>query len=337
VGVLDKLRNELAAAIAIAGGVMLGTGWALTWARLSSEQLPTESTITALPVTYFVQIAVRSTLLPVLLLLSVGTLWIWVNVWRMRVHRPKVLPYISAWAAFGLGVSGISLLSSRRLNAGSSGGEFAYWGSVCLAALAVIAMSAAGAWWLEKRRLPEVLPEGNDGDSATELAEADRWKLVRAIGAITIVLCFVSGSVFRVLDARHSHDVLPIATVLIKTPCVQLTMYGIPSQDEAKNQPPKLAATSCELAGFYLGEGSQWVFLMKRPNPCPGKEATPAFLLTIPRDDIQQMAVYRDRGCSAAASSSLPDTLGSSQLLLPAAEPAVGERDGAGTLTRPGA
>lgn len=45
-------------------------GWALTWAKLASEKLPTDGTITALPETYFVEIALRSTLLPLVVVVA---------------------------------------------------------------------------------------------------------------------------------------------------------------------------------------------------------------------------------------------------------------------------
>ena len=278
-GWLDKLKNELAAAVVIAGGIMLGTGWLLTWARLSSEGLPSESILTALPSTYYVQVALRATLAPVLILVSLGACWVVLSVRLVRAGRWGWGRAVLGWSLFGAGLALVSWQSAVWLNPATSrgGGAYVFWN--LLAGAATIGLSSGLGWWIHRRRLEWI-------------DTSDHWPVARPIVAVTIVLCFVAGATLRVVDARFAKEGLPIGQVVVGTPCVELTGGNPLSTPNSRNADADSGASRCQLGGFYIGETSEWVLLVKRSNPCPGRPQSPPFLLALPRSDVQQLAIY---------------------------------------------
>lgn len=305
-GSLDKLKNELAAAVVMAGGIMLGTGWLLTWARLSSEGLPSESILTALPSSYYLQVALRATLAPFLILVSFGAGWVVLDVWRVRRRRGSKpgdaevdhdatadpLPrraewrrYVTwgviAWGLFGAATALVSWLSAIWLNPASSRGGTAYVLWTLLVAVVVVALAMTAGGWIHHRRLPAIVTTSH-------------WPIARPVVAATIVLCFVAGASLRIADARFARGGLPVGQVFVKTPCVKLTGGRVPAEPARSAARETSPGERCQVGGFYLGETGKWILLVKRPNPCPGHEKERQFLLSLPREDVQELAVYPD-------------------------------------------
>jgi heme/copper-type cytochrome/quinol oxidase subunit 3 len=70
--VVSRIRNELAAAVAIGAGILLASGYAVAWARLHSAHVPTETVMSALPTSFFLGVAVQAVLLPAVVLIVTG-------------------------------------------------------------------------------------------------------------------------------------------------------------------------------------------------------------------------------------------------------------------------
>lgn len=267
--VFDALRSELAGAVAIAGGVMLGTGWLLTWVRLSNEDLPSDSIMSALPVSYFIQVALKATLVAFALLILVGIVWTGV---RQRFDWLRTVP---GWVGFGVALTVATFITAAAVNQGTSRlTKFSYL--LACAGATIVAGVAAGKLgsWAEGGQRPD---------------EAVDARATRRAFAATIVLCFVSTAGARLIDAAVARNVLPVAGVLVRTPCIKATGGVVPNVQPGVTT--GAAGRECVLAGFYLGESSKWIFLVKRRNPHRPENRVPSFLLTVPRDDVEQTVI----------------------------------------------
>jgi hypothetical protein len=271
----QKIRYEFGATFAATSAIMLATGWLLTWARLSSEHLSSQDILAALPRSYFIQISIQSMLSPLVISVLVGGIWVILSVRRFKPTDPRA---IWEWSVFGLILALISwgvalLVNSARSRHGII--YFAWEGGACAAAVAF-----AGTFgWLLRTYLGSFSPTG-------------AWNLVRPIAAFTVVLCFLIACMLRVTDARFASDVLPDAQVVIDTPCTALTGGIVPTVPGPVHDTTGNGSTTtdrCQIAGFYLGENSNWIYMIQRA--CNSRYVP--LLLDVRRESVQEMIVFQ--------------------------------------------
>jgi hypothetical protein len=71
---MDKLKNQLTAAVAISAGALIASGYLITWARLANVDAPSRAVLSALSTSYYLGVALESLLL--LLVLGRGRRWL---------------------------------------------------------------------------------------------------------------------------------------------------------------------------------------------------------------------------------------------------------------------
>ena len=63
---IEGLNKDLVVAAGLVGTLGLATGFMLTWARVASEDIPAQPILGALPTSYYVTVAIRSMLAPLM-------------------------------------------------------------------------------------------------------------------------------------------------------------------------------------------------------------------------------------------------------------------------------
>ena len=248
---------------------MLATGWSLTWARLSSEHLPSENILAALPRSYFIQVSIQSTLSPLVISVFVGGIWVYLNAqWFKSVTG------VRQWCCFGLFLAAVSWGVAGFVNKGGRHG-----GVLPEAIAGAVSIAIAGFTGGASRRYLQ------------SVTTPSTWNRARPIAAFTLVLCFFVACMMRVVDARFASDVLPEAQALTDTPCWWLTGGIVPSPSSSSPATPDVRpgqADHCQVGGFYLGENSDWVYMIQRT--CNSKEVP--VLLDVRRESVQELAIF---------------------------------------------
>jgi hypothetical protein len=262
----DRLKNEVTAAVVLIGGIMLATGYLLTWARLENEELPSREILTALPRTYFVTVAVESMLTPLVIAIVMSAGWLPFGVALGR--RASLPEMVAGWGCFGAALGWVAVSVVTLIN-GASYHPRVSW-LIATAGSAAVAAAAAG-----------ILHHFGRGD-----APATWWGRARPVLATAAVLCFAVTCAVRVVDARFTGGGLPFAQVVTALRCPDL-VHGIAPTAEAKDG-------SCQVGGYYLGANGDSILLVQRRHPCPADPpAAPPQLLMIARA-VTQMVVARD-------------------------------------------
>jgi hypothetical protein len=100
---LDKLKNELAAAVALSAPVLLASGYLITWAQLHNLELPTGPVLSALSNVTYMGVALSS--LVVLLAVLVAFTMVLVTIRALPFGSDKLATWPPGWAwarsAFG--------------------------------------------------------------------------------------------------------------------------------------------------------------------------------------------------------------------------------------------
>jgi hypothetical protein len=250
-------------AIAVSGLVAsfgLATGFLLTWARISSEDIPAQPILGTLPTTYFVTVAIRSMLAPLMVALAIAVLWIVLAV-RPTTGR------LGGWAVFGAVLGGISAWVANWLNRASFTPD--------LLLLLVIAAGAAG------------LSVAVGAAALRRARDAEPRARARTIIAATIALGFVVPCAARIADAFSRAGSLPFTRVVVDTSCRNLAA--------AEPNPGAASATGdlCPIGGFYLGSTGDDILIVKRRNPCEdGAADRQPELVTVPRAHVQMVVAW---------------------------------------------
>jgi len=277
-GLLDRLKNELTAAVVIAGGILLATGWLLIWARLAGEELPSENVLPSLPKSFFAQIALQSLIPPLIIVSVISLVWLPWCVRLCRERQPR-WQWFLLWLGFGLLLSFASFLAAMILHGFDSRSEDAYTRAwvICTVAAGAVAL---GIGWAVRRRCAATVSTGVS------------WDLYRPVMAGTIVLAVLVTSAARVVDARYAKDIVPLAQAIVGSPCAALTNGRVPRVPAAVD--PTKAAEGCVLGGFLVAENERSLYLAQRRNPCPGQKSVPPRLLVVPRDELQVLVLLRE-------------------------------------------
>jgi hypothetical protein len=261
---LDALKTELAAAIALAAAMLVATGWLVTWAKLASEGIPSASILGSLPQTYFIQVGLLSMITPAVVVLCVAG--IWVPTTAMMRDRCHWAVWAAAWGLFSVLVSWASFaiitqVSDRGLRSSSS--YHVAWVVTNLGAgIFGAGLGLLGQAYLNRRWQPQT----------PRLA----WAKVRPLVALTIVICITVICAVRTIDARFAANALPVAQVVLQPPCTRSSGASIPCVD----------------SGFYLGETSSWIFLGQPRNPCRQRDAGPARLFEVAKSEVRGLRVF---------------------------------------------
>jgi hypothetical protein len=303
---VDRLKSSLALAAAIVVGTLLGTGWVLTWAKLHYEELPSQSILAALPHSYFIGVALHSAFVPVLMASVLGSAWVLLSLRHRRRSDVGKGFGVLQWSGFGaVLVATVWLLTlasdasqPRRLH-------FVGW-QVLVGAFCILLAAVAG---LIDRRLPRATQAGRaEGASRVTSVAGGRGSARgganREFGSLaplistTVVLVVLVASVLRVSDAYFGADVLPVAEVVLDTPCSDLSGGISPFPKSATDR------RHCLVAGFYLGESSRWVYLVQSKDPCrrsrlsrTSQRPLPSQLVAVKLEHVQELVVLSKPPC----------------------------------------
>jgi len=282
-GTLDWAKTELAAAVGIAGGLALLTGYMLTWSRLAAEKLPTESLLTQFPTAFFIRVAVQS-LVPAAIVIAIcGAGWIQYTRSKLPVDgTPRLfsfIPWHVAWALWWLVISAFSFFVAGRL-AGAR--QTPIHGHTLAAVITALTTAIIGA-------IAARIPLRAVRDSADEHHEHEQreggggWTVTRPILATVIVLSMLTVSAVRVVDARFRKNVLPRAQLIVDNPCASIS-GGVPVQNKADpTQKTEAPAGRCTYGGYHLGVGGDSYILIQ---PACDKNTSPRVLI-VPREHAQ--------------------------------------------------
>jgi hypothetical protein len=277
---MEKAKYEISATIAITSAIVLLTGWTLTWARLANEKLPSQNILAALPRSYFLQVSLQSTLSP--LVVSVVGCIIWLAIY-VPLHPTNQRTAIGGWCGFGILLALVSYGVAVLVNGGQARGSTAY----------VVGELAAGAGVVVVAGVCGLLVHIYVGDQPPKREGHANWDLIRPVAGSTVALCFLAVGLLRTIDARYVTDVLPVAKVVLAMRCSELT-NGRPVTASAAQVAEGASAidpSRCEVGGFYLGESSDWIYLIQRSYPC-GKHPSIPLLLDLRRDSAEELVVF---------------------------------------------
>lgn len=267
---LEKLKTDLSAALVISAGALAGSGYLLTRLRLDNERLPTEGILSALPESFFLGVALENLVAPLILLVTFGAVWVVMAV----IGGPSDnVPGNLFWLAFGVGLAAlawglVSLLSPFPLTDNLS---YVLW-SIGWAVVGVGLTVVFGVF--AKWRL-------HDEEHGTE-----RDQLLTG-GAAVLLSCVVVSLGFLAIDVRYKDRALPAAAVYTDR------------EDCAEVAAAERADPGCPLAGFYLGEGDKWLYLIEDADAStPSIDAAdpnlPGRVLLIPRDNVRQLRLDKN-------------------------------------------
>jgi hypothetical protein len=269
---MSKLKAEISTAVAIAAGILLGSGYTLTLARLESKSLPTESVLAALPTSFYVGTAIESAWLPLGVALTAGAVWL---AYVARSDQAE----IPAWPVWALGAAGVSiygwgasqLLYREGLRHAPAGFFLASGiGLVVMIFLALVARQIA------------VMLLGSY-EPATPTAR-------NGLAASAILILSVLASVgFRTLTVLYLPNAL-----------VRAIVQEDPSACPVRRHQPEPPKLGCGENGYYLGEGDSWVYLVLQPpeDPCRHGESPiagqPNELVQIGKAEIHRVILYKE-------------------------------------------
>lgn len=284
ISLLDRLMNEVSFAIAFVSGIVLATGFALTWARIENEGLPSQMILSSLPETFFIQVGLQSMLSPLFITLGLGLAWVLAATWRTRAMERTVHPL--AWGAFGVVLGVVSCAVAQWVNRSTLTFDAGDERALLAGSAAGGALVAALAGHLIQRY--RVRPHVDAGEL---------WKIRAPIAGLTLALCFTVACTVRVVDALIMQTPLPLSQAIIDGDCISLTKGKPPGSAEvaptdANTRP---GGDRCQIGGFYLGANDNSLFLAQRKRPCPGRAARPPQLVVVPRSRVATFVLLDER------------------------------------------
>jgi hypothetical protein len=289
-GLYQVLKSEISAAVAVSAGVLVATGYSITWARLANEGLPTEAVLSALPKTFYLGVAAQSLLLP----LFVGfTLGIGFVLMALRRHANHKVPSRLEWLAFGFVLALYASFFATLLNPfATAPRSSSYVTASIVAGLVVVAVTYALGRiaqsrldWIKERK-------------AKEGQQVDGGDQAQVMIATVVVACVVAASLLRVVDARYAPRALVEAAVFT---------------DREDCPPPvtreEKVAPGCLVTGFFIGESSKWLYLVAPEETLlPGEAARklPGRVYFVPRDSVHQLRLAKDLSSGNPVVPTLP-------------------------------
>lgn len=259
---MEKLANQLTAAVAMSAAALIASGYAITWARLDRVKAPPRAVLPALSTGYYLGVALEALLFLLLFLLTVGLVFLLAQIrprWRKGQKGPPAhegpreeWPKTSAWLGLGVVVAASGVIYGGAPTSGvfSSGVEAVYPLVVAALAILVVGLSLAIGRASRMLKLKGPIP----------------------LSAAVLVLCTAAAVGFKVVDARFGAIAFPQGAAL--TP--EANCHTPDAQ-----QVPK----GCGFGGFYVGEDSNWIYFVQTPLVCPGMPNEPGRLLQVRRDE----------------------------------------------------
>lgn len=303
----DRLKAWVLVGLAASAGILLALGFGLTWAQLHSEGLPALSVLSALPNSYFIGAALQTALVPLAMATFTGLVWIPISINR-RIGGKR--PYKCWWWAL---VGFVLALEYRALGVQTSAGKghdtLSYIGieaafsfgcmvvAVGIGALHnLVTTSAASAPSMSAAAIPGS-PEMAPGGASPSVMQApasslNTWALVGPLIAGVLLLSTFTAGVLGIADTLHTRGQLPVAQVVLDTSCTNVSDGRLP-YDEGDGE----AERRCLIGGYYIGESSNWVYLVKRRSECGGKKGFPARLVEFRRSEISEMIILSKPIC----------------------------------------
>lgn len=249
----------------------MAAGYFLTAARLANLGVPASAVMAALPRDFYIGEAVHSMLLPFVISLTLGVVWV---LGPPRWVDDNQLPSRGWWAFFGFSVGIYAWIAATLPNRITSLGSQTADGYVpsLVAGLIFLALASMALGYLGRTRLGEI-----------PVPERTNWGRFKLNASITVVICVVGASLFRIIDARFIPDPSPVVAVYTER------------KDCAPVPAPDRSLPGCPIVGYYFGEGDQWLYLIQTPDPripavCELKDR----LLLIPRDDIRRSVLAKN-------------------------------------------
>jgi hypothetical protein len=276
--VTQALKSEVSAALGVSAGVLVATGYLITWARLENEHLPTEAVLAALPKTFYLGVAVQSLVLPLFVLLTLGVAFV-IGAWRQHVHDR--VPTRVEWTVFGVALALYGSFFANVLNPfATASNDASYIVPALIGGVVVIAITY-GIGRLAQARLEWV--KARKARENERLETGDR---LRVVIAAVVVACVVAVSLVRIVDARYAPRALPEAAAFTsRDDCPK------PTTETERSAP------GCLVTGFYIGESDQWLYLVA-PNeqlvPGEARRKLPGRVYFLPRGSVRQLRLAKD-------------------------------------------
>jgi hypothetical protein len=270
---IAKLKGEIAAVVSLAAGALVATGYGITAARLHKVGVPTSNALNALPASYFLGEALQATVLPLVLLLSVGVIWLALNGAKgLDQMEPRRLLRRISWLPSWAGLALLLMASAWLIDVLTHHGELAgansnYWLVIGILLIVVPVLVGIAASQLfrpqqqedEETTTPPVEGEDQPKQAAEQAksakgdpAQRRRVQITLAI-LLTALISVIGASTIRIANAAFLDDTLP--AVLVSAKPENCTLLG-----------PKINTGHCYFKGFYLGENGQWLFLIWKPT-----------------------------------------------------------------------
>jgi hypothetical protein len=287
----ERLRGDVTLAVAISAGVLIATGYVLTFALLTRLDVPPVPVLSALPRGYYIGKSLQAMILPFLIVLTLGAAWLFFAVSR---GAEGDFPRSREWSSLSLSIA-IYAWFGASISYGSLQGDVTFgYVTACLgAALGLIVTSLAlaryGAWRLAEVERP---------------SRTDKAKIV---GAIALLLCVLGASSYRVIDAFFLPEFAPFAAVYTE-------------KDACQKKNPR-RGRFCLLRGVYIGESGDWLYLIKEPSPrLP--DVYSGRLILVPKEAVRHVDLADNEQSLPLpqASSSTPPTCAGSHTTDPQAK-----------------
>lgn len=278
----SNLKAELASALAMAGALLLSTGYFITWAQLTNAGLPGRPILSALPNAFFVSTAIGAVGLPlVLMVVLIAPLGLKLAAGGSTTTRW----WIAAGVLVALVGRGLTAITDPQVLAGSTG--------------ATTLWSVAGGVMVTS--ITAILGKAATAQGARAGSRSDRLQLVMA----ALLVAAVAGvAAFRISDAGTVSSSLPSVAVFLDTDDCPSVFDAISAPRVLKVGPevfgdaqvarsPKarsriVTQKQCNVLGFYVGENDHWLFVAESPDVPHG---APGRLLLVPRDHARLAAV----------------------------------------------
>ncbi len=254
---LADLKGEIAAAVSLGAGALVATGYGITAARLHNVHVPAIPALGALPTTYYLGEALQASVVPLVLLLTIGAGWVALfgdgargGEGGDRRHLPAALRKLLRplarrflyWPDLTLLIMFVSwAIDVFVVRGGMHGGGTEYAAALVGVTIIVCLVAWGGAWLVFAGKEPADTPRRR------------RENLIRTI-LLVAVIAVVGTSVIRVVNAYFLPNTLPAAVVSADPE--NCTFLG----------PAVNTERHCYFRGYYFGESGSWVFLVWKPT-----------------------------------------------------------------------
>lgn len=271
---MEKLKNQLTAAVAISAAVLIASGYLITWARLANVDAPSRAVLSALSTSYYLGVALESLLLLLVVLAMVGVGFFLAQTTDKTRDALRDWPSKFSWIALGVLIAAIGLFTAGwPISILIASHTHAGYLPATIVLGAVVVGLAYLAWRLGK-------PLNLRGPTA--------------MAAAVLLLSTVSAVGFKLVNAWLGPTPFPEAAA------------WMPHEDCVTPE-AEAGSVGCGFIGFYVGEDSTWVYLVRTPLNCEGDEHFPPRLVLVPRDKALDIAVSEKlRASSAACPQSIP-------------------------------